>query len=122
MRSPILFTIAALLLAGRAAAATLETAPIVASFTGNYLLCYAQNVSAQPQHVDMSILDFDGDVVSGPDSYTIAPGETQSIAANLIPGAASYRFAVAGSAHSIRASASYYDPNAFRTTIAVPAE
>jgi len=123
MRRTILLSAAALLLAGRAFAATLDTAPISATFGHErYLICLVQNTSPQPKTVTMSVLNFSGSPVVGPLKYTVEAGQSQSIAANPVPGAASCRFVVAGSANSVHASASYYDPDTNRSEIALPAE
>lgn len=116
-------TLAALIAASPATAAVLTSAPASAQFSGDWLFCHVQNVSASPRAVVLTMLDFNGNDLTGGYATTLPAGGSQTIAANPDPvGAASCRVTVAGSGRSVRASALYRDPDTGRIDVAIPLE
>jgi hypothetical protein len=114
--------IGALLYAAPAASAVLYSAPVVSGFAGNHLICLVHNLSPVARQVTFEHVDLAGNVVLSPGTYTVPPGETQTVSANPVPSAASCRITVAGSAKTVRASAAYYDPGESRVTVVLPVE
>jgi len=122
MRRHLTLSLASLLLAAPAPAAVLHSAPVLATFGNDMLLCHVQNISSVPLEVEIAALDFAGNVVDGGGSQTIPPGESRADFTNNGEPAASCRITVNGSAKSVRASAIYSDLDTNSFDIVLPVE
>jgi hypothetical protein len=110
MRRPFA-TLAAILIAGPAFGATLNSAPALGIFGSALLNCLIRNVSTGTRTVRIEVLDYAGNVLIDSNDETILPGQMRFLISNpdSVPDGASCRFVVSGSPKHFRASTIYFD-------------